>query len=158
VTLQDTSGKDRAVTLVYSVPLPAADCRWLRDPRCSVSIAEGREYLDTTRYAAGTNGRMSRYPLGAVAGAEGGMALGIDMAQPAFFRVGFNAGTHELFLAYDIGLAPEKPLVCDSASSASTRHGVSAARSRGSTSCSPSNSPVAFRRRACGCPSPRSAT
>ncbi|MBP7052670.1 MAG: hypothetical protein KBE65_16795 [Phycisphaerae bacterium] len=110
VTLQDTSGEDRAVTLVYSVPLPAAECRWLRDPRHSVSVAEGREYLDATRYAAGTNGRMSRYPLGAVAGAEGGMALGIDMAHPAFFRVGFNAGTHELFLAYDIGLAAEKPV------------------------------------------------
>jgi hypothetical protein len=31
------------------------------------------------------------------------------MAWPAFFRVGYNSGTHELFIAYDIGLAPEKP-------------------------------------------------
>ena len=30
------------------------------------------------------------------------------MACPAFFRAGYNAGTEELFLAYDIGLAPEK--------------------------------------------------
>ena len=33
VTLQDTTGKDRAVTLVYAVPLPAADRQWLSDPR-----------------------------------------------------------------------------------------------------------------------------
>ncbi|MEN6424189.1 MAG: hypothetical protein ABFE13_02410 [Phycisphaerales bacterium] len=110
VTLQDASGKDRAVTLVYAVPLPAADCQWLRDPRQSVPVVEGREYLDATRYAAGANGRMSRYPFGAVAGPDEGVALGIDMSHPAFFRVGYNAGTQELFLAYDIGLAPEKPV------------------------------------------------
>lgn len=110
VTLEDTSGKDRAVTLVYAVPVPETDGQWLRDPRHSVPVVEGREYLDATRYGAGANGRMSRYPFGAVAGPEGGVALGIDMAQPAFFRVGYNAGTRELFLAYDMGLAPEKPV------------------------------------------------
>ena len=31
------------------------------------------------------------------------------MDRPAFFRIGYNAGTGELFLAYDIGLTPEKP-------------------------------------------------
>jgi len=31
------------------------------------------------------------------------------LAQPAFFRAGYNAGTGELFLAYDLGLTPEKP-------------------------------------------------
>jgi hypothetical protein len=44
-----------------------------------------------------------------VAGSGAGVALGIDMAQPAFFRAGYNAGTQELFLAYDLGLTPEKP-------------------------------------------------
>jgi len=109
VTLQDTSGKDRAVTLVYAVPLPSGDWRWLQDPRHSVTAVEGREYLSATRFDAGANGRLSRYPFGAVAGSNEGVAIGIDMAQPAFFRVGYNAGTRELFLAYDIGLAPEKP-------------------------------------------------
>ncbi len=109
VTLQDTSGKDRAVTLVYAVPLPAADWRWLQDLRYSTATVEGREYISATRFRAGANGRLSRYPFGAVASSSEGMALGIDMAQPAFFRVGYNAGTRELFLAYDIGLTPEKP-------------------------------------------------
>lgn len=109
VTLEDASGKDRAVTLVYAVPLPAADRQWLSDPRRSTPVAEGREYLDAARFDAGANGRLSRYPFGAVAGPDGGTALGIDMANPAFFRVGYNAGTQELFLAYDIGLTPEKP-------------------------------------------------
>lgn len=109
VTLEDTSGKDRAVTLIYAVPLPAADRQWLGDPRHGTPVVEGREYLETARFAAGVNGRLSRYPFGAVAGPDEGLALGIDMAHPAFFRVGYNGGTRELFLAYDIGLTPEKP-------------------------------------------------
>jgi hypothetical protein len=109
VTLTDTSGKDRAVTLVYAVPLMGANCQWLQDPRHSIAAAEGREYLNAARFDVGTNGRLSRYPFGAVASSNEGVALGIDMAYPAFFRVGYNAGTHELFIAYDIGLTPEKP-------------------------------------------------
>ncbi len=109
VTLRDTSGKDRAVTLVYAVPLPAANWRWLQDPRRSMATEGQREYLNAARFAAGVNGRLSRYPFAAVAGPDEGVALGIDMAHPAFFRAGFNAGTRELFLAYDIGLAPGKP-------------------------------------------------
>ena len=109
VTIQDTSGKDRAVTLIYAAPLPAGDLQWLRDPRSSAPVVEGREYLETATFRAGANGRLSRYPLAAVAG-PGGVALGIDMARPAFFRAGYNAGTRELFLAYDLALAPEKPV------------------------------------------------
>ncbi len=109
VTLEDASGDDRAVTLVYAVPLSGSDWQWLHDPRRSTPVAEGREYLDAAGFDAGANGRLSRYPFGAVAGPDGGMALGIDMAHPAFFRVGYNAGTRELFLAFDLGLTPEKP-------------------------------------------------
>ena len=45
----------------------------------------------------------------AIADGAHGLGIGIDMNHPAFFRAGFNTGTHELFLAYDIGLTPEKP-------------------------------------------------
>ncbi|MFO1531110.1 MAG: hypothetical protein U1F77_15585 [Kiritimatiellia bacterium] len=60
-------------------------------------------------FHAGANGRLSRYPFAAVATAERGTALGIDMAFPAFYRAGCNAATGELFLACDLGLTPEKP-------------------------------------------------
>jgi len=110
VTLSDTSGRDRAVTLVYAVPVSAQQCRWFHDPSQTRAVESGREYLDAGRFAAGANGHLSRYPFAAVANASQAVALGIDMAQPAFFRVGYNAGTQELFLAYDLGLAPEKPM------------------------------------------------
>jgi hypothetical protein len=108
VTISDTTGKDRAVTLVYAVPLPAQTGRWLQDPRHVVAVQRGQEYVNAGRFSAGANGRLSHYPFAAVAAADQGIGLGIDVAQPAFFRVGYNAGTEELFLAYDIGLTPEK--------------------------------------------------
>jgi len=109
VQLSDTSGKDRAVTLVYTVPFPAKGCQWFEDPRKTVTVEGDREYLTTNRFGVGSNGQLSRYPFAAVGGANTGTAIGIDPAAPAYFRVGYNAGTEELFLAYDIGLTPEKP-------------------------------------------------
>lgn len=108
VQLRDTSGQDRALTLVFAVPVPSRDLTWLIDPRRQTAVEAPREYSHTARFRVG-NGRLSRYPLAAVAGPSGGTALGIDMAQPAFFRGGYNAGTGELFLAWDLGLCPEKP-------------------------------------------------
>lgn len=107
-TLTDTTGKDRAATLIYAVPVRPDGLQWLHDPREAGEVESPREYLNASQFRAG-NGRLSRYPFGAVADANRGTGLGIDMAQPAFFRIGYHAGTSELFLAYDLGLAPEKP-------------------------------------------------
>ena len=109
VTLSDPTGKDRAVTLIYAVPVAGDDCLWLEEPRRSSKVEPGREYLNTSSFGAGANGRLSRYPFAAVAVGGRGVGLGIDMSMPAFFRAGYNAGTKELFIAYDIGLAAEKP-------------------------------------------------
>ena len=109
VRLTDTTGRDRAVTLVYSIPISPDRLKWLETPRRTVEVETGCEYMSAGRFHLGANGRVSRYPLAAVAGQDSGMGLGIDMAYPAVFRVGYNSGTGELFLAYDLGLTPEKP-------------------------------------------------
>jgi hypothetical protein len=109
VTISDRTGKDRAVTVIYAIPVLSEQCYWLQDPRTSMMVEPAREYINANGSSAGANGQLSRYPFAAVSVDERGLALGIDMAKPAFFRVGYNSGTGELFLAYDIGLAPEKP-------------------------------------------------
>lgn len=109
VTLTDTTGKDRAVTLFYVIPIEAKGLNWFHDPRQTMPVEPSREYMNAASFHAGANGRLSRYPLGAVANAAQGVGLGIDMARPAFYRIGYNSGTGELFLAYDLGLTPEKP-------------------------------------------------
>ncbi len=110
-TLRDTTGKDRALTLVFAVPVAAHGLRWLDDPRRATDVEPGREYVQATRFHAGSSGRLSRYPLGAVAASQAasGIGLGIDMARPAFYRIGYHAGTGELYLAYDVALTPENP-------------------------------------------------
>jgi len=109
VTLRETTGRDRAVCLIYSIPVPPQGLRWFQDPRSTVDVLPMREYMNSTSWRCGSNGRLSRYPLGAVGTPTQGIALGIDMTQPAFFRTGYHAATRELFLAYDLGFAPEKP-------------------------------------------------
>ena len=106
VTLADTTGKDRAVTLVYAIHAPAQ--RWLNDPRQSAEPIPQGEMANTRHYPAGSIEQLSWYPFGAVVSEGKGIGLGIDMAQPAFFRIAYNGTTEELYLAYDIGLAPEK--------------------------------------------------
>jgi hypothetical protein len=108
VTISDTTGEDRAVTLVYSIPISTENSLWLQDPRQSLTVEAHREYVNAGRFSAGANGRLSRYPLAALVSGSQGIGLGIDMDRPAFFRVGYNSASRELFLAYDIGLAPEK--------------------------------------------------
>jgi hypothetical protein len=107
--VRDTTARDRAITLIYSLPVEGDSLRWWHDPRSSEPVQTGREYLNATQFRAGL-GRLSRYPLAAVTDGQHGAALGIDPERPAFFRAGYNAGSRELFLAYDIGLSPEKPV------------------------------------------------
>lgn len=82
--------------------------RRLADPRRSEPTDRGERML-TSRFRAGANGRLLCYPLAAVASGSSGTGLGIDMARPAFYRIGYNSGTGELFLAYDLALTREKP-------------------------------------------------
>ncbi len=101
--LTDTTGKDRAITLVYTMPVDGDGWRWLADPRREEPAQSPREYRLT-----GSGGRISMYPLAAVAKGNAGRAIMLDMAMPACFRVGFSAASRELYIAYDLGLTPEK--------------------------------------------------
>jgi len=106
--ITDTTGRDRAVTLYFTVPVPDTGAVWLADPRRSEPVVPGREYIDAARYDAGAAGQLSRWPFAAVSNGKTGTAIALDMAFPAFFRVGYSAGCRELYIAYDLGLAPER--------------------------------------------------
>jgi hypothetical protein len=110
VTLEDRTGQDRALTLVYTLPLEQEGLTWFHHPRRAILLTGAkREVMNTTRHAVGANGLLSRYPFGAVASAGRGRAIGLDPATPLVFRTGCQPVTRELFLACDLGLAPEKP-------------------------------------------------
>ena len=106
--LTDTTGRDRAVTLVYALPVKGPGWQWLADPRTTTDTKAPTEYRALARFTRAGRRHLSRYPFAAVANASAGVALGIDMARPAFFRVGYSPGAEELYVAYDLGLAPER--------------------------------------------------
>ena len=73
---------------------------------------EGKaEFCNAIQLRSGANGKMSLYPLAAVwkddKTSGSGLALGLDMAHPAQYRLVYHAGTRQFFIAYDFGLAPE---------------------------------------------------
>ena len=121
--IRDKSRKDRAITLVYVLPVVGTGVRWLAGPGAEEPAVAPKEYAETAAFQAGT-GSLSRWPLAAVASSAGGSAgtspgetstrmvgraIALDMMKPAFFRVGYSAGTKELYIAYDLGLAKERP-------------------------------------------------
>jgi hypothetical protein len=109
VTIADTTGKDRAITLVYAIPQAPKGLAWLNGPGERVAVEANREYVNASQFRVGSSGRLSRYPFAAVSNGANGLALGLVPEAPAFFRAGYHAAAAELYLAFDIGLAPEKP-------------------------------------------------
>ena len=108
VTVEDRTGRDRALTLVYAWPLPAGDLVFEEDPRTAVPLADNApQRRDAQAMGCGAGG-LNRWPFGAVSVGGRGFALGIDTAHPAYFRTAVHPRTRLLFIAFDLGLAPEK--------------------------------------------------
>ena len=108
VTVEDRTGRDRALTLVYAWPLPAGDLVFEEDPRTAVPLANNAPQRSDAQAMGCGAGGLNRWPFGAVSVGGRGFALGIDTAHPAYFRTAVHPRTRLLFIAFDLGLAPEK--------------------------------------------------
>lgn len=108
VTVEDRTGRDRALTLVYAWPLPAGDLVFEEDPRTAVPLADNAPQRSDAQAMGCGAGGLNRWPFGAVSVGGRGFALGIDAAHPAYFRTAVHPRTRLLFIAFDLGLAPEK--------------------------------------------------
>ncbi len=105
--ISDNTRRDRAITLVFALPLDANGWRWGDDIRRERTIAGQGEYVNQTVVRCGSTGTLSLYPLAAINTDHLGLAIALDLAKPAQYRLGYHAGTKQLFVAYDFGLAPE---------------------------------------------------
>jgi len=103
----DTTGQDRAITLVLALPLDATGWRWGNHLRAETPIEGTGEYANVVRIGTGATGTLSRYPFANVHDDRTGLAVGIDMDAPAQYRLAYNAGTKQFFLAYDFGLTQD---------------------------------------------------
>ena len=129
VAVKDLTGRDRAITLYFTIPLLTERAisldrlDWCGSFRGSTDITSSRsESMSVNRVDAGANGFLSKYPLAAaVASGEAvgvgegqwgwvwGYAIGLDPSTPLVYRLGCQPVTREMYLACDIGLTPEKP-------------------------------------------------
>jgi hypothetical protein len=103
----DLTSRDRAVTLLFALPLDATGWQWGDDVRQSRRIEGSGEFTKTVSIRCGANGKMSLYPLAAVWSERAGLALALDMAHPAQYRLVYHAGTKQFFIAYDFGLSQD---------------------------------------------------
>ncbi len=105
--LRDLSGKDRAVSLSFLVPVDAFGWSWGEDARRSRRISGSGEYVDAVPVPCGATGTLSRYPVAAVYSPDGGLAIAADPESAVQYRVGYHAGLRKLFISYDFGLLPD---------------------------------------------------
>lgn len=105
--LEDTQGRDRAVTLLFALPIDATGWQWGDDVRHQRLISGGGELANTVTLRSGADGKMSRYPLAAIWSERAGLALALDMERPAQYRLVYHAGTKQFFIAYDFGLTKD---------------------------------------------------
>ena len=105
--LSDTRGEDRAVTLLFALPIDATGWQWGDDMRHSRVISGESEFANTVTLGSGADGKMSRYPLAAIWNERAGLAIALDMDYPAQYRLVYHAGTKQFFIAYDFGLTKD---------------------------------------------------
>ncbi len=106
-SVTSTQARDRAISLIYTLPLDATGGQWGDDIHRRREIGDTGDFSQTLQVGCGATGGMSVYPLGAIWKDSQGVALGIDMGRPTIYRVGYHAGLKSLYLALDYGLSPE---------------------------------------------------
>lgn len=109
VTLENLTGKDRALTLSYVLPLPQGKIVWHVDARKSWTLnPTSSQRMSASSVNAGT-GFISSLPFIAVSAGENGYALGGDPTAPAFSRMVCHPAMHLLHFSTDLALTPEVP-------------------------------------------------
>lgn len=105
--LADRSRTDRAISLYFVVPLAARGWYWHDDAATRRKIANEGLYTSVARCAAGANGTHSGYPLACVSG-RAAVAMAVDPMLPRIFRIGYEAGSEQLYCVQDVGLCTER--------------------------------------------------
>ncbi|MBC7287926.1 MAG: hypothetical protein H5T86_07760 [Armatimonadetes bacterium] len=106
-TVKDTSGKDRAVTVYWALPVSVGSWVFCRDPRRAEPCDDRSTHANVTRLGVGANGLASLYPFAPIVGLNAGVAIGAPIRKPRLCRFGFDAGHQVIYGAFDLGLSPE---------------------------------------------------
>jgi len=102
----DETGRPRAVTLLFALPVRRGGWQWGQGPSTAHDADSAPESSNVVGVECGSNGLISRYPFANLSRQEGGLNLAIDPDAPAQFRLGYSSGPSLFYLAYDFGLTP----------------------------------------------------
>ncbi len=107
--LKDRTGKDRALTLYFALPVRAGKgWQWHDDLERTREITPQEEYLSAAAESpVGANGLNSLYPFATFGSREVALAASIPLDQPRVCRMVYNAELQQFFLAFDLALVPE---------------------------------------------------
>jgi len=147
----DSTGRDRAVTVSFRLPVDAVGWTWYDDVHDRQPIEAGQRY-GAARLMGGDGRRaVTLYPFAALNDARSALALAVPMDQPRAFRLCFDAElgfyvNYEFGLSQDTAKFPARP-VSVSSSTASTRRGGSVQRRSATTRHTRSSSSSASRAR-----------
>ncbi|MBU0609862.1 MAG: hypothetical protein KKI08_18405 [Armatimonadetes bacterium] len=104
VTLTDTTGKDRAITAYFVLPLADLPWTWHNDILHSMA-AGGGEYTNASGWPI--SGIASAYPWCSLTTAGAGLAVGVPMDCPRVARMTYNGDLKALYVACDLGIVKD---------------------------------------------------
>ena len=103
--IHDPSGRDRAITVRFSLPVDAVGGTWWNDLLKRETIA-GAVYQSVRGTGVGATGSTSAYPWGAVSAELGEICLGIPMDRFVVHRISYDGQARVFNLDFDFGLSP----------------------------------------------------
>jgi hypothetical protein len=121
--VRDLRGEDRAIAVYFVIPADFVGGAFGPDMRRAVPIADRGTYSNSVGIGVGTNGRISRYPLIPVSQDDRGLCLVTPLDVPRVSRLAYDAGSRELYAAFDLGLSRDTAKFPSSASFSLVRYG-----------------------------------
>ena len=105
--LTDLTGKDRAFTVYFALPVGAEGWLWGDDIRRSHPVTARQEFSNLTHINVGATGGLSLYPFGSISQGKAGVALAARMDWPSVYRIFYNGATRQFVMAWDVALTPK---------------------------------------------------
>ena len=107
--VKDAGGEDRAIAVYFVVPTDFTGGEFGFDMRHSLRIdpagPNGATYSHMVSIGAGTNGKISRYPIAPVTKGDRALCIATPLDAPRVSRLAYDAASRELHAAFDLGLS-----------------------------------------------------
>lgn len=105
-TVRDTQGEERAVTLAFSVPVPAAGWNWWHDPNVSLPVTAIELFHNLTVSYYDAILMASRYPLAVMDNGTTALCLAVPPKPGRAVRFLYDPNQEEFRAEFDFGLSP----------------------------------------------------